>query len=217
MDGQYRFILLTLMRRLIEIAQRLLSISDIGLQYAATDFERDRHTEIRKLGLELLATGSGHTLEALEEAVPLEGSYPTPKVDVRAVVFDEAGRLLYVREKVDGKWALPGGWAEIGLTPAEVAVKECQEEAGLTVEHDAIWMVVDKKGWGHPVPLHATYKIFIHCRYGGGEPQAGYEVHDAAFFGPEEIPELSVERITRAQIETLYRRRNDPGMAVVYN
>lgn len=205
------------MQRLIEIAQRLLSISDIGLQYAATDFERDRHAEIRKLGLELLATGSGHTLEAVEMAIPLEGSYPTPKVDVRAVVFDDAGRLLYVKEKVDGKWALPGGWAEIGLTPAEVAVKECQEEAGITVDHEAVWMVVDKKGWGHPVPLHATYKIFIHCRYLGGEPQAGYEVHDAAFFGQDEIPELSVERTTRAQIETLYRRRNDPTLPVVYN
>lgn len=61
--------------------------------------------------------------------------YQTPKVDIRAVIFNESGEILMVKEKVDGCWSLPGGWADVGYTPSEVAVKEVREETGLEVKN----------------------------------------------------------------------------------
>lgn len=62
-----------------------------------------------------------------------ETGYPTPKVDIRAVIFED-NKILLVKENSDDSWSLPGGWADIGLTPSEVAIKEVKEESGFDVK-----------------------------------------------------------------------------------
>jgi ADP-ribose pyrophosphatase YjhB (NUDIX family) len=205
------------MSRLLDIAQRLRSLADVGVQYASNAYELDRNQEIHSLAQELMSLSSTNSLEQLQALVPLTKSYPTPKVDVRSVVFNPEGHLLFVKERADNRWAIPGGWADPGFTPKEIAEKECFEEAGITVEAEAVWAVLDKKGWGHPIPLHATYKIFMHCRYLVGVPAAGYEVYDAAFFAQDAVPDLSTERLTLQQVEYLFQRRMHPEWPVLFN
>jgi len=203
--------------RLIWIAQRMLHVSEVGLQYSSTPYETDRYQEVRALGLELLSSFSGHSVSVLEEHVPLSARYQTAKVDVRAVVFNEKDEILLVQERADGGWTLPGGWADPGFSPKQVAEKECFEEAGVRVSAKELWAVLDKAGWGHPIPLHPTYKIFIFCERSEGEPTAGYEVLDAGYFRENEWGVLSLERTTPAQLEVLFKMRRGKLAKPIFN
>lgn len=145
-----------------------------------------------------------------------ETGYQTPKVDTRGVIFRE-GRLLMVREKLDGLWTPPGGWADIGLSPRENVAKEVREEAGLEVEPLRLLAVLDKKFHPHPPSPWHTYKLFILCSDPGGEPVPGPEILETRFYGPGEIPPLSGTRITGEQIEMLFRMRERNFDTVVFD
>lgn len=57
-----------------------------------------------------------------------------PKLTVDAVVFDKAGRLLLIKRKsppFKGRFALPGGFVEVGETVEEAAARELREETGI--------------------------------------------------------------------------------------
>ena len=86
----------------------------------------------------------------LRLAVEQAEGYLTPKLDVRAAVFDERRRVLLVQEHSDGRWSLPGGWADVGEGPAEGAVREVREETGYVVEYERLLGVYDRERWGHP-------------------------------------------------------------------
>ena len=77
--------------------------------------------------------------------------YPTPQVDVRGFILNENDDILLVQEKSDKKWALPGGWADIGLSPSENVIKEVKEESGLEVEVIKLLAVYDKKCHPHRI------------------------------------------------------------------
>jgi ADP-ribose pyrophosphatase YjhB (NUDIX family) len=130
------------------------------------------------------------------------------------VVFAN-GRILLVREKIDGAWALPGGWADIGYSPAEVAVKEIREESGYEAEPVRLLAVMDKRFHRHPPEPYHIYKLFILCRITGGQPEGGVETSEVGFFGEDELPPLSLERNTEAQIRTLFEFLRDPDKPVI--
>jgi ADP-ribose pyrophosphatase YjhB (NUDIX family) len=115
-----------------------------------------------------------------------------------------------VRETIDGCWSVPGGWADVGLTPFEMAVKEVREEAGLEVIPVRLLAVLDKKRHNHPPDLFHIYKIFILCRETGGELKGGLETSETGFFGPHDFPPLSEQRITHEQIRLMYAYKEDP-------
>jgi ADP-ribose pyrophosphatase YjhB (NUDIX family) len=143
-----------------------------------------------------------------------ETGYATPKVDVRGVVF-ENNKILLVKEKIDGAWALPGGWADIGYSPSEIAVKEIQEEAGFEVKPVRLLAVLDKKFHAHPPEPYHIYKIFIHCSIIGGSAQSGVETSEVRFFAENELPPLSVERNTEKQIQLMFEYLRDPNKKVI--
>jgi ADP-ribose pyrophosphatase YjhB (NUDIX family) len=105
-----------------------------------------------------------------------------------------------VRETIDGNWSVPGGWADVGLTPNEVAVKEVFEESGLVVSPVRLMAVLDKKCHNHPPDMYHIYKIFILCKEVGGMLQQGMETSETGFFGFHELPPLSSPRITVEQL-----------------
>jgi ADP-ribose pyrophosphatase YjhB (NUDIX family) len=133
--------------------------------------------------------------------------YKTPKVDIRAVIFNEEGHLLMVREKIDGCWSIPGGWADIGYTPSEIAVKEAREEAGVEVEPERILAILDKRCHDHPADIYYVYKIFIECRLMGAVAKKNDETDDAGFFAEDHMPPLSGPRNTEGQIKMLFDMR----------
>ena len=137
-------------------------------------------------------------------------------MDIRGVIFQK-NQILLVREKLDGKWALPGGWADIGYTPSEVVVKEVKEEAGIEVVPVKLLAVYDKKCHAHPPSALHVYKMFILCTITGGTLSPGMETSEAEFFNQHELPELSIERNTPEQLHLLFKNRLNPKAPALFD
>jgi ADP-ribose pyrophosphatase YjhB (NUDIX family) len=193
-------------KRIFEIARRMEAMAMVGIQFG-TGYDLERSEETRALALELLALSSFHTTKNYDVLLPLRPDYPTAKVDIRAIVFNSVGQLLMVQERSDTCWTPPGGWADIGYTPAQVAIKETREEAGLDVTPTHVMAIFDKSGFEHPPHVFHTYKVFLFCTLNDQkiqEPLAGHEVLAAAWFSPNQLPELSLERITLSQLDFIF-------------
>ena len=160
----------------------------------------------------MLAEGSGLEQHVILGLLEKETGYATPKVDVRGVVFRES-KLLLVREKSDGRWTLPGGWADVGESPAQNVVREIHEESGLVTRASKILAVFDRSRHPHePVFAFHVYKIFVLCSIIGGKETPGPETDSVGFFGEPEIPELSITRVTPTQIGRMFEHHRVPGM-----
>ncbi|MDP4166133.1 MAG: NUDIX hydrolase [Bacillota bacterium] len=184
------------------------AIAQAGLAYTKDDFDRERFEQLRELSCEIIADYTETDFSKVKELFAGESGYQTPKVDVRAVIFKDH-KLLLVQEKADGKWALPGGWADIGFTPKEIAVKETLEETGLKVKAHKLLAVMDKKRHNHPPSAFHIYKLFISCQIVGGKAEAGTETQNLGFFSLENLPELSAARNTYEQIEYLFEKHDE--------
>ncbi len=138
-----------------------------------------------------------------------EVGYATPKVDVRAAVFRDQ-QLLFVREREDGCWTLPGGWADVGDSPSEVAVREVYEESGYNTRAVKLLAVYDRDRQGHPPLSHYVYKLFFQCELVSGSPLASIETDEVAFFAENEIPQLSLTRIMPAQVVRIFDHYRHP-------
>jgi ADP-ribose pyrophosphatase YjhB (NUDIX family) len=153
-----------------------------------------------------MMAGLGHGAPAeLAGLFAAQSGYATPKVDVRAAVF-EGERLLMVREAADGgRWTLPGGWADIGLTPAENVTREVFEESGFEVAVERLVAVWDRGRAGHPPQPFDAYKLFFLCRIIGGEARPSAETTEIAFFAEDEIPaDLSRDRVLPWQLARMF-------------
>lgn len=200
--------------RWLQWAQRIQAIAQTGLTYAKDEYDLERYEELRELSIEMIMEQTGQPYAVVKELFASESGYPTPKVDVRGVVFEE-GKLLLVRERSDGKWALPGGWADVGYTPKESVIKEIREETGLEVRAVRLLAVLDKKCHPHPPQPYYVYKIFIACERIGGQLQASLETSEAAYFGEDELPELSLDRNTESQIRSMFEYMRNPSKEIV--
>jgi ADP-ribose pyrophosphatase YjhB (NUDIX family) len=193
----------------LEIAQNLQSIARAGITYTKDKYDLERFEQIMQMSKDIIADHSAISTEKLDSIFAAEEGYLTPKVDVRAVIFRKQ-KILLVKETIDGKWALPGGWGDVGLSPSEVVEKEVSEEAGLKVKAEKLLAVLDKKCHAHPPELWYVYKMFFLCRETGGSLKTGIETSEIGFFGINELPELSVNRNTKSQIETMFRLSEHP-------
>ncbi len=193
----------------LEIARELQSIAQAGLTYSQNKYDLERYVQIKTLSKNIIDEFSDLSMEKINTLFELEEGYLTPKVDVRGVIF-RGEKILMVKETIDGKWALPGGWADVGYTASEVVEKEVQEEAGLNVKAVKLLAVLDKKCHSHPPDLYYVYKIFFLCTEIGGQLKKGMETSDVGFFGIDELPELSTGRNTKEQVEMMFNLKSNP-------
>jgi len=114
--------------------------------------------------------------------------------------------VLLARESADGKWSLPGGWADVGQSPKEVAAKEVKEETGLDVIPVTLLAVFDKRMHPHPPQPFYVYKMVIYCEATSTEITKGFDVLDVAWHDIANLPELSEDRILKSQIELVYNK-----------
>src|SRR5689334_1285079 len=189
----------------------LQAISQTGLHYAQNGFDVQRYRQIGELAAQILAQHT--TLEAAHvlQMQAAEFGYATPKVDVRGIVFRD-DCILMVREILDeGRWTVPGGWADVNETPAQAVVREVREESGFETRAVKLLAVYDREAQGHvpSFPYH-VYKLFFLCRLIGGEASPNEEASEIAFFARDALPELSVSRVTRRQIEHFFDLRARP-------
>ena len=140
----------------LDVAKELAALAQTGAHFAKDTFDLQRYQRVNELAAVLLARGSDVPAEEIHAWSREEFGYATPKVDVRAFIAQE-DRVLLVREDADeGRWTLPGGWADVNETPAESVVREVEEESGYRVRPVRLLAVLDRERQGHapPFPYH---------------------------------------------------------------
>ena len=202
----------------LEWGQALQSIAQNGLAYCKNPFDIERYHEIQRIAAEMIAAHSGgiepETILGLFE---LEEGYATPKVDVRGAVFRD-GKIMLVRELLDeGRWTLPGGWADAGDTPGEAVEREIHEESGFEARAVKLAMVYERHRRGHPRIYFAVYKLFFLWEITGGAPASSLETRGVEFFAEDNLPELSIGRVTAEEIHTLFEHFRDPRLPTEFD
>jgi len=200
----------------LTLIKRVQALAQMGLKYTVGEFDRERYEELRAISVQMMHQISEEQIPKIENLFAQQSGYPTPMVDVRAVVM-QSGKLLMVQESVDTKWALPGGWADIGYSAAEVAVKEVLEETGLNVEPTRLLAVWDKKCHDHPPEPYYVYKIFIQCVYKSGDINTSHDILDANYFSKNALPVLSENRNTYGQLEKIFELVSDLDSSVLFD
>lgn len=178
---------------LLRWAETLSGIARTGLGFTESLYERERFEEI----LAVAADIHHHTRHGIDPQAQVQEwlrgvgvgvpGYVTPKVAVGAVVGNEAGEILLVQRADSGVWLYPTGWADVGYSAAEVAVKEVAEETGIHCEVVGLIAVLDGMRLGFTrIPL---YSLVFHCRATGGELTAHpLETSDVGWFSREALP-----------------------------
>jgi len=193
----------------LDWARRLQAVAQTGLTYALNQYDVDRYEAVRELAAEMVAQGSDGDIAKIRALFAREAGYATPKVDLRAVVFREE-KILLVKEREDGGWSLPGGWADVGESPAEGTVREVREESGYETRAVKLLAVYDRNRHGHPpIPFHA-FKLFFLCELMGGSPVRSHEIDAVDWFAEDSLPPLSLSRVTPAQIHRFFDHRRNP-------
>lgn len=192
-------------------SKALRSISRAGLTYGESPFDIERYKKIQAIAAEMMATATEARVEDVRAVFKCERGYETPKIDVRGVVFREA-RILLVRELQDnGRWTLPGGWADAGDRPSEAVEREVWEETGYQVRATKLLAALDRRLHGHRPPHpFGVYKLFFLCELIGGAPRRSLETDEARFFSEDSIPPLSLSRVTPDEIMRLFAHYHHP-------
>jgi ADP-ribose pyrophosphatase YjhB (NUDIX family) len=181
-------------------------MAQTGAHFAQDCHDQERYRRLGEIAAELLASGSDVSSDTVRAWAREEFGYATPKVDVRAFVGD-AERVLLIREDADeGRWTLPGGWADVNESPSESVIREVEEETGYTVRPLHLLAVFDREKQGHspPFPFH-VYKMFFHCEITGGTARKTAESSESAFFAEDRLPVLSLSRVLPHQIHGFFQ------------
>jgi ADP-ribose pyrophosphatase YjhB (NUDIX family) len=198
----------------LDTAKKLQSIAQAGLEYGADKYDLERYQMIRDISVNIMRHYTNAPKEKVIDLFASETGYQTPKVDVRGVVFRD-DKILMVKEGVDEKWTLPGGWADVGYSPFEIAEKEVYEEAGLKVKPVRLLTVLDKLKHAHPPDVYHVYKLFILCEDLGGEIKSGMETLDVKWVSRIDRLPLSTPRITQEQINLMFNYLDNPEKEVM--
>jgi ADP-ribose pyrophosphatase YjhB (NUDIX family) len=201
------------------IGIKLSALAQDGLTYGADAYDLDRYRQISRLAVELLAALSGRPSDELAIELGRDSGYATPKVDVRGAIFDGRKRVLLMREKTDGRWSLPGGWADPGDAPSAAVTREILEETGYhssAVKLIACW---DRELQQNPPPLAVhVYKLLFLCRPDGTvQPPAALETLDVGWFAIDELPPLSLGRVNHRQLGRALAHHLDPSLPTEFD
>ncbi len=202
----------------VQWAHEIQAVAQTGLAFEPNHYDRGRYEQLQRLAARMLAARSDVAAAQIERLFAAEWGYATPKTDVRGAAFRD-GKLLLVREVADQhRWTLPGGWADVGLTPAENVIKEMREETGFIVQPRKLVAALDRTRQGHtPAPFH-VYKLFFLCEIIGGEATTSDETSEIGFFAEDALPaDLSIDRTTAAQLRLMFAHFRDPGLAAEFD
>src|SRR5574339_873599 len=164
----------------IQWAREIFSLSQAGLAYSKNEFDLERYKRLQEITAEMIESQSGLSKESTLESFSMQAGYATPKIDVRgAVIRDD--KILLIQERMDSRWAMPGGWADLGNAPSSVAEREVWEESGYRVRAEKVVAVLDANRI-EPMEFYHAFKIIFLCRLIGGEARVSYETLAVDFF-----------------------------------
>jgi ADP-ribose pyrophosphatase YjhB (NUDIX family) len=201
------------------IAIRLAALAQDGLTFATDTYDLDRYQQAGAMAAELLAVLSGRPADELAAELGRDAGYATPKVDVRGAIFDDRERVLLVRERSDGRWSLPGGWADPGDAPSAAVTREILEETGQSAAVVKLISCWDRERQDNapPLPVH-VYKLFFLCR-GRGAPQqpSASDILGTGWYSVAALPPLSLGRVSPRQIERALAHHRDPSLPAEFD
>jgi ADP-ribose pyrophosphatase YjhB (NUDIX family) len=192
-------------------AQQLQAIAQTGLHYKNHPFDEERYRQIERIAAEMLATQAQVEMAMVLDFFRQDVGHATPKVEVRGVIFQDQ-KVLLVQEGMDGQWALPGGWVDMGESPSRAVEREVFEESGFETRATKLLAVYDRSHprHGHPPAPYSSFKLFFRCEITGGAPTLSYETTGIAFFGADDIPPLSPGRVVPSQLARLFEHLHHP-------
>jgi ADP-ribose pyrophosphatase YjhB (NUDIX family) len=179
---------------LLRWCEALSGIARTGLGFTQSLYERERFEEVLKVASDIRAAAieEAESDALYEEWLETVGQgvagYVTPKVAVAAVVSNENREILLTQRADSGWWLYPVGWADVGYSASEIAMKEVLEETGIECEPVRLIAVLDGLRLGFArVPM---YSIVFHCRMTGGELR-GHPLETSAvgFFPRDALPQ----------------------------
>lgn len=199
----------------IEWAREIFSLSQAGLAYSRNEFDLARYKRLQEITAEMIESQSELSKESVLESFSMQAGYATPKVDVRgAVVRDDT--ILLIQERTDGKWAMPGGWADLGNAPASVAEREVWEESGYRVKAEKVVAVIDANRI-EPMEFYHAFKIIFLCRLIDGEPRTSNETMGVGFFDLNNLPPLSLFRTNEDMLREVFAHIQDPSRPAAFD
>lgn len=196
--------------------RRLRVVAQYGLTYSKDPYDLERFREVAAIADELAVRLTQRPLPVVTEALRLETGPPSPKLDVRAAVF-RGDEILLVREASDGLWTLPGGWVDLGESPAAAAAREVKEESGFDCVPRKLFAVLDRDKHPHGPLLFHVYKLFFWCELVGGVETTSLETTEVAFFRENALPPLSLTRVLPSQISQAFRHRERPELPTEFD
>ena len=190
-------------------AQELQFLAQCSLAYSKDKFDRERSERIREIACEMLSFKYDLPLEKIKMDFAGEIGYQTPKVETRAAIIKD-NKILLVKEQLDGKWALPGGYQDVNVSIRENVIKEASEEAGAVVQLLKVVAVLDYNRHHHVNFPLGMVKIFVLCEYINHSFNENTETLGAEFYSLDDLPELSLTRTTKKQLEMCFECYKDP-------
>lgn len=204
--------------RWLACAKRLQSIASTGLHFSRDEYDKERYEEIATIANDMLSLLGNVPVSRIQSLVSdFAKGYATPKVDVRGAVFEKE-RVLLVREVSDGLWTLPGGFADVGMSPSENVVKEIREEASLRVDAKAVYGIRHKAKHEYDPDARDFYKLLFLCEnVDGSRPKPGLEIAEVGYFSLEELPPLSTDRVLEKDIAAAFAFKDNPDRLVLFD
>jgi ADP-ribose pyrophosphatase YjhB (NUDIX family) len=199
----------------MEWAQEIFSLSQSGLTYSGNEYDIERYKRLQEITAEMIASQSEMEMELVLKSFSMQAGYITPKVDVRGAVIKD-GKILLIQERADDRWAMPGGWADLGNSPASVAEREVWEESGYRVKAEKVLAVIDANRI-EPFEFYHAYKIIFLCTLRDGEPRTSYETLAVDFFDPNQLPPLSIYRTNEDMIHEVFAHVQDPARPTAFD
>ena len=195
--------------KLLEWAREIYLLSQAGITYSENDYDVDRYKRLQEITAEMLASQSDLSEAEVLHSFSMQSGYATPKIDVRAAVIRD-DKILLVRERADGKWAMPGGWGDIGDAPAEMAAREVWEESGFKVSVDKFIGLYDANRL-QPLEFYHCYKLIFMCTIQSGQATPSMETLEVDFFAFDNLPPLSEIRTNQRILNEVFAHYADAG------
>jgi ADP-ribose pyrophosphatase YjhB (NUDIX family) len=199
----------------LDWAREIFSLSQSGLTYSGNQYDIERYKRLQEITAEIIESQSDISRESALDSFSMQAGYITPKVDVRGAVVQD-GKILLIQERADGMWAMPGGWADLGNSPASVAEREVWEESGYRVKAEKVVAVIDANRI-QPMEFYHAYKIIFLCKLVGGEPRTSYETLAVDFFDPDRLPPLSSYRTNEEMLKEVFAHVQDPNRLTAFD
>jgi len=197
-------------------AREIQALSQTGITYSENDYHIQRYQRLAEIAAEIVASHSALPQVAVHESFRVQPGYATPKVDVRGAAIRD-GKILLVQERSDGRWCMPGGWADVGELPSAMVQREVWEESGFEVAARKVIGVYDANRGGVPLEFYHAYKVVFLCEIVGGAPRPSNETLAVRFFAFDGLPPLSAERTHPRHLAEVFAHVQDQNRATAFD